>query len=116
MASTKKKGYFSKLKMRKLNKGNNQQVRMINDWVLGDTLGMGGYSKVKLGIHRKTGQKAALKIMLADESGQISDSKKKQLIRELNVMKKVKHENVIQLIGESVYFRVDGRMSENPIR
>jgi len=71
---------------------------MINDWVLGDTLGMGGYSKVKLGIHRKTGQKAALKIMLADESGKISDSKKKQLIRELNVMKKVKHENVIQLI------------------
>jgi len=40
----------------------------------------------------------ALKIMMADESGKISDSKKKQLIRELNVMKKVKHENVIQLI------------------
>ena len=53
---------------------------------------------MKLGIHKKTGQKVALKIMLADESGKISDSKKKQLIRELNVMKKVKHENVIQLI------------------
>merc|ERR1719244_45423 len=59
---------------------------------------MGGYSKVKLGIHKKTGQKVALKIMMADESGKISESKKKQLIRELNVMKKVKHENVIQLI------------------
>jgi len=90
-----KKGLFNQF--RKLKKGN-VQARMINDWVLGDTLGMGGYSKVKLGIHRKTGQKAALKIMLADESGKISDSKKKQLIRELNVMKKVKHENVIQLI------------------
>lgn len=95
----KKKGgtFMNKLKLKKLNKGVSQ-VRVINDWVLGDTLGMGGYSKVKLGINRKTGQKCALKIMLADQSGKISDSKKKQLIRELNVMKKVKHENVIQLI------------------
>jgi len=91
----KRAGYFSQF--RKLKKGN-VQARMIGDWVLGDTLGMGGYSKVKLGIHKKTGQKVALKIMMADESGKISDSKKKQLIRELNVMKKVKHENVIQLI------------------
>merc|ERR1719216_750600 len=90
-----KKRYFSQF--RKLKKGN-VQARSIGDWVLGDTLGMGGYPKVKLGIHKKTGQKVALKIMLADESGKISDSKKKQLIRELNVMKKVKHENVIQLI------------------
>jgi len=88
---------------------------MINDWVLGDTLGMGGYSKVKLGIHRKTGQKAALKIMLADENGKISDSKKKQLIRELNVMKKVKHENVIQLIEfdeNAEYPESDGRKTK----
>lgn len=105
---------FSKLKMRKLNKGSNQ-VRMINDWVLGDTLGMGGYSKVKLGVHCKTGQKCALKIMLADETGKISDSKKKQLVRELNVMKKVKHENVIQLIEfdeNAEYPESDGRKTK----
>jgi len=113
-SSKSRKGYFSKLKMRKLNKGNNQ-VRMINDWILGDTLGMGGYSKVKLGIHRKSGQKAALKIMLADDNGKISDSKKKQLIRELNVMKKVKHENVIQLIEfdeNAEYPESDGRKTK----
>jgi len=105
-----------KMKMKKLNKGNTQaQQRSINDWVLGDTLGMGGYSKVKLGIHRKTGQKAALKIMLADETGKISDSKKKQLIRELNVMKKVRHENVIQLIEfdeNAEYPESDGRKTK----
>ena len=112
-SSKSRKGYFRN-KFRKLNKGNNQ-VRMINDWILGDTLGMGGYSKVKLGIHHKTGQKAALKIMLADESGKISDSKKKQLIRELNVMKKVKHENIIQLIEfdeNAEYPETDGRKTK----
>merc|ERR1719412_876145 len=106
------KGYFSQF--RKLKKGNGQ-ARMINDWVLGDTLGMGGYSKVKLGIHKKTGQKCALKIMLADETGKISDSKKKQLVRELNVMKKVKHENVIQLIEfdeNAEYPESDGRKTK----
>jgi len=114
MQSRSKKGMFSKLKMRKLNKGSNQ-VRMINDWVLGDTLGMGGYSKVKLGVHRKTGQKCALKIMLADESGKISDSKKKQLVRELNVMKKVNHKNVIQLVEfdeNAEYPESDGRKTK----
>merc|ERR1719412_2405772 len=106
------KGYFSQF--RKLKKGNGQ-ARMINDWVLGDTLGMGGYSKVKLGIHKKTGQKVALKIMMADESGKISDSKKKQLTRELNVMKKVKHENVIQLVEfdeNAEYPESDGRKTK----
>merc|ERR1719365_549092 len=107
-----KKRYFTPF--RKLKKGN-VQARSIGDWVLGDTLGMGGYSKVKLGIHKKTGQKAALKIMLADETGKISDSKKKQLIRELNVMKKVRHENVIQLIEfdeNAEYPESDGRKTK----
>jgi len=72
--------------------------RMIGDYILGETLGMGGYSKVKLGIHKETRQKVALQIMFGDENGVISESKKKQLKRELNVMKKVKHANVIQLI------------------
>jgi serine/threonine protein kinase len=92
-----KSGFNFKLKLKKLNKGG-AKPRMINDWVLGETLGMGGYSKVKLGINQHTGQKCALKIMLADSTGKISDSKKKQLVRELNVMKKVHHRNVIQLI------------------
>jgi len=74
------------------------EYRMIGDYILGETLGMGGYSKVKLGIHKDTRQKVALKIMFGDENGVISESKKKQLKRELNVMKKVKHGNVIQLI------------------
>ena len=60
---------------------------------------MGGYSKVKLGLHKKDGAKAALKIMFADQSGKMSESKKKQLMRELNVMKKIDHVNVSKLIS-----------------
>jgi serine/threonine protein kinase len=86
------------LKLKKKQNIQDQNVRLVGDYILGETLGMGGYSKVKLGIHKDTGEKVALKIMFADESGNISDSKKKQLRRELNVMKKVKHQNVIQLI------------------
>jgi len=80
------------------NASQNVDYRMIGDYVLGETLGMGGYSKVKLGIHKETRQKVALKIMFGDDKGVISESKKKQLKRELNVMKKVKNPNVIQLI------------------
>jgi len=53
--------------------------RMIGDYVLSETLGMGGYSKVKLGIHKETQQKVALKIMFGDENGVISESKKKAI-------------------------------------
>ena len=85
-------------KIQSLFKGKENKLRMIDEWVLMETLGMGGYSKVKLGLHQKTGQKAALKIMFADHTGKMSQSKKKQLMRELNVMKKVDHPNVIKLI------------------
>eukprot|EP01084_Bolivina_argentea_P270647 460248_1 len=75
-------------------------LRLIDEWILIDTLGMGGYSKVKLGLHYKSGQQAALKTIFADPSGQIvSQSSKKQKIRELNVMKKLNHQNVIKLIS-----------------
>lgn len=81
---------------------------MMDDWVLMETLGMGGYSKVKMGLHKKSAERAALKIMFADHTGQMSKSKKQQLLRELNVMKKVNHPNVIKLIS----FNEDARYPE----
>jgi len=81
------------------------QERYIGDYLLGETLGVGGYSKVKLGIHKDSKDRVALKIMFADEKGKISDSKLKQLKRELDVMKKVNHENVIKLI--TYYDQID---------
>jgi len=81
------------------------QDRYIGDYLLGETLGVGGYSKVKMGIHKDSKEKVALKVMFADEKGKISDSKLKQLKRELEVMKKVNHENVIRLI--TYYDQID---------
>lgn len=47
-----KSSFNFKLKLRKLNKGG-AAPRMIGDWILGETLGLGGYSKVKLGNYPK---------------------------------------------------------------
>ena len=63
------------------------------------TLGMGGFSIVKLGEHRKTQKKAALKIMFADKTGALSKRFKRAMTKELNVLKTLKHENVIHLIA-----------------
>eukprot|EP00485_Elphidium_margaritaceum_P011736 CAMPEP_0202692086 /NCGR_PEP_ID=MMETSP1385-20130828/6563_1 /ASSEMBLY_ACC=CAM_ASM_000861 /TAXON_ID=933848 /ORGANISM="Elphidium margaritaceum" /LENGTH=595 /DNA_ID=CAMNT_0049347561 /DNA_START=96 /DNA_END=1883 /DNA_ORIENTATION=+ len=85
-------------KLQQMFLGKESKLRMMDEWILLETLGMGGYSKVKLGVHCKTTQKAALKIMFADQSGKMSESKKKQLLSELSVMKKVDHPNVIKLL------------------
>eukprot|EP01083_Nonionella_stella_P017014 47514_1 len=95
-------------KIQQLFRGKESKLRMIDNWVLMETLGMGGYSKVKLGLEKTTGKKAALKCMFAESTGKISNSKKKQLMRELNVMKKVNHPNVIKLIS----FNADAKYPE----
>eukprot|EP01084_Bolivina_argentea_P040943 75554_1 len=95
-------------KIQKLFRGKENKLRMIDDWVLMETLGMGGYSKVKLGLHKQTAKKAALKIMFADQSGKMSESKKKQLMSELNVMRQINHPNVIKLIS----FNADAKYPE----
>ena len=52
------------------------KLRMIDGWVLVDTLGMGVYSKVKSGLHYKTGQKVALKVMFADHTEKCPNQRK----------------------------------------
>merc|ERR1719385_459810 len=44
------------------------QLRTVNDWVLGDTIGLSVRSKTKLGLKSALGEKAALKIVrMADD-------------------------------------------------
>lgn len=86
--------------------------RFFDDYILGATLGVGGYAKVKLGVHKDTGKKVALKILLADKNGKISDSKKKQTDRAIDLLSKVNHENVLKLLSynkEGRYPEADGR-------
>ena len=85
-------------KIQSLFKGKENKLRVIDEWVMMDALGMGGYSKVKLGLHQETTQEVALKIIFPDQSGKMPQSSTKHLMRELNVMTKIDHPNIIKLI------------------
>jgi serine/threonine protein kinase len=71
-------------------------VRKLGKYIVGPTLGEGGYSKVKLGTHEVTGEKVALKI-LQRKAFSANSSERKQVEREIAAMKAIQHRNVIQL-------------------
>ena len=74
-------------------------VLSIGPFELGATLGIGGYARVMLGVHQETKEKVALKLLLADEKGVISESKKRQTDRAIELLSKVKHANVLKLVS-----------------
>lgn len=58
-------------------------------------LGEGKFGLVKLGIHKKTGEKVAIKIIKKDSM----DNKDLELVRsEIDIMKLCKHDNVVRLL------------------
>jgi serine/threonine protein kinase len=61
-----------------------------------ETLGEGGFSKVKLGIDTVTKEKVALKMLKKDKLS-LSSSTRKQVEREIAAMSKIAHPNVIRL-------------------
>jgi len=68
-------------------------VVSIDDYEIGETLGTGNFSIVKLAIEKKTGEKFAIKII--DKA--IEDIERVRT--EVEILKKVKHENIISLQG-----------------
>lgn len=85
-----------------------EQPRKMGPWIVGKTLGTGGFSKVKLGIHESTGERVALKMLKIDS---MKSSIKKQVERELAAMAKVKHPNVLRLkdvVWEARYPKKNG--------
>ncbi|KAI3649885.1 hypothetical protein MP228_005517 [Amoeboaphelidium protococcarum] len=58
-----------------------------------ETLGTGAFSEVKKAIHKKTGEQYAIKII--DRSKCVG--KENMIQSEINILKKVKHDNIIQL-------------------
>lgn len=60
---------------------------------LGKTIGKGSYGKVRLGTHSETGKQVAIKIV------QYSTAKsKKQLEREIDIISKLQHPNIVRLL------------------
>jgi len=75
----------------RLNKPNGSFTKKLDKYLLGETLGKGATSKVKLGRDEVTGQEVALKILI-DGSFNREDLRK-----EIDILKKLDHENVIRL-------------------
>ena len=89
--------------------GRTSSIRALGDYTLTKTLGSGSTGKVRLGIHRETGQKVAVKIVWRGEkprtsaSGREKKSKESQASRERRIMREaallnvLHHPNIVQL-------------------
>ncbi|KAI9275312.1 kinase-like domain-containing protein [Sporodiniella umbellata] len=75
----------------------NRRRKDVGDYWLGKTLGKGSSGCVKIGVHKMTGEKVAIKIIpkshLAD-----NQSVEKAVKREIAVMKLIKHPNIMSLL------------------
>lgn len=65
------------------------------EYELGKTLGKGHFSKVKLGIHIKTKDQVAIKIM--ERKALLEEGMEEQLKREIAIMRKLDHPNITRL-------------------
>jgi len=63
--------------------------------VKGRSLGQGTFGKVRIGTHTITNEQVAIKILEKDKIKDKSDVER--VTREINILKKVRHPNVIQL-------------------
>jgi len=72
-----------------------EETRKLGPYIIKQTLGEGGFSRVKLGVHEKTGEKVALK-MLKNKS-KLTKPVRKQVEREINAMTKIDHPNVLRM-------------------
>lgn len=70
--------------------------RMMGPFLVDHTLGKGGFSKVKLGIHNETGEKVALKLLQTNKLS-MNESSRKQVEAEITAMSRVRHPNVLSL-------------------
>lgn len=69
----------------------------LGKWIVGATLGEGGFSQVKLGTHMNSGETAALKILIKKDGDDVNSTERKQVESEIDAMKKIDHPNVIQM-------------------
>lgn len=60
---------------------------------MGKTLGEGTFGKVKLGTHKQTKEKVAIKILEKDKIVDVSDVER--VSREIHILKIVRHPSVV---------------------
>lgn len=71
------------------------EIKGIQQFVLGEKLGQGTFGKVRLATHVITGEKVAIKILEKDKIFQQED--KDRVEKEIKILKMIRHNNLIQL-------------------
>ena len=68
---------------------------IICEFIIKEKLGEGGFGSVRLGINKQTGEKVAIKILEKSKLTRYED--RIRINREIEILKKVKHPNIVQL-------------------
>jgi serine/threonine protein kinase len=77
------------------NNASDSKRQIVGQYMLGKTIGEGTFGKVKLAVHMPSGEKVAVKIL---EKSRIKESADvRRVNREIKILKKARHCNVIQL-------------------
>ena len=67
----------------------------IGNFIIGKSLGKGTFGKVKIGTHKITGEKVAIKILLKEKF--VDNIDKTRMIREIKILKNTFHFNIIKI-------------------
>ena len=68
---------------------------IICEFIIKEKIGEGAFGSVRLGINKQTGEKVAIKILEKLKLKKIEE--KIRLEREIEILKKLKHPNIVQL-------------------
>ena len=72
-----------------------EKIQDIGDYNISKTIGEGTFGKVKLGIHKMTNEKVAIKILEKNRIVDVADIER--VSREIHILKLIRHPNIIQL-------------------
>ena len=75
--------------------GSSGARKVVGQYMLGKTIGEGTFGKVKLAVHLPTGEKVAVKILEKSRIKEQADVRR--VNREIKILKKSRHANIVQL-------------------
>lgn len=84
---------MSNTRHNKVSDGEEKEIK-VGNYLIGKTIGEGTFGQVKSAIHTMTGEKVAVKIL---EKGRFKDADTVRVNREIKILKKSRHSNIIQL-------------------
>ena len=74
---------------------NSQKSKHLGEYIVGQTIGQGTFNKVKIARHRHTNEQVAIKVI--DKTCIKSQADQLRLNKQLKILRKTRHPNIIQL-------------------